>query len=303
MKQTLEQWLGVSKRKVTLAIVFTDIVGSTKLGLELGDDKWIDVLIKHFEQARDLIKAFDCYEIKIIGDSFMVVFRTADEALKFALAFQENTGDSRIRIRVGIHVGAVRIIENDIYGSAVNFTARVVGWPREEWIALSNYAKTEIESAWGTEAPVEFVKLTPKIKNYPKREPLWGVVRKTPPTTKEAEPERETSGAVVMLVLPFRPAELEAPGHNYMGQIIADAIIMRLGAVPQIIVRPTSAINEYNEEDYDPLAVGREQKADIVLYGEYRREGEHVRVTVHRLRVQDGTIISTETFEVNDGNQ
>jgi hypothetical protein len=38
---------------------------------------------------------------KVIGDSYMVAFRTAVKALDFAVAFQKNTGDRRVNIRAG----------------------------------------------------------------------------------------------------------------------------------------------------------------------------------------------------------
>jgi len=112
-KAKLEDWAGPSKQ---FALVFTDIIGSTALGNKLGDEQWADLLVKHFAQARKLMSSLDCHEIKVIGDSFMVVFRTAVEALDFALAFYSDTGDERIEIRVGIHVGPARIIEDDLFG-------------------------------------------------------------------------------------------------------------------------------------------------------------------------------------------
>jgi hypothetical protein len=50
----------------------------------------------------------------------MVVFRTAVEALDFAVAFYSDTGDEQIKIRAGIHVGPARIIEDDLFGIMVN---------------------------------------------------------------------------------------------------------------------------------------------------------------------------------------
>ena len=107
-QRTLEEWAGTPTPQV--ALVFTDIIDSTPLLNELGDKRWIGVLIGHLNQGRHLLKHLDCYEIKFIGDSFMVAFRTAVEALCFALTLHEDTGDKKVKIRAGIHVGAVRII-------------------------------------------------------------------------------------------------------------------------------------------------------------------------------------------------
>ena len=65
--------------------------------------------------------------LAIIGDSFMVIFRTALDALDFVLALERETGDARIIIRAGIHVGSARIFDDDIFGNMVNYTKRVEG--------------------------------------------------------------------------------------------------------------------------------------------------------------------------------
>jgi hypothetical protein len=150
LKGTLEEWLGSSS---VLAIVFTDIIGSTALGHELGDKHWLDLLNRHFTNARRMTSKYDGHEIRVIGDSYMVAFRTAVEAVDFAVAFQGNTGDERIRIRAGLHVGAARIIDDDILGFhddilgiMVNYTPLV---HRKElaspWLMLSTDAKNHLE--------------------------------------------------------------------------------------------------------------------------------------------------------------
>lgn len=172
--RTLENWAGA--QRTTLALVFTDIVGSTALGNTMGDERWTEVLIKHFNQARQHIASYDCYEIKIIGDSFMVVFRTAIDALNFSLAFHANTGDPQVFIRAGIHVGPVRIIENDIYGRMVNYTSRIVGAAGGAMIALSGSAKEHIDSELGTRIPnMRFTQFTPDLKDFHEPQVLWKV--------------------------------------------------------------------------------------------------------------------------------
>ena len=55
----------------------------------------------------------------------MVAFRTAVRALNFALKLQADPGSDRVSIRVGIHVGPVRVELKDAFGSMVDYTARV----------------------------------------------------------------------------------------------------------------------------------------------------------------------------------
>jgi adenylate cyclase len=100
----LQRWAGVTDEFpfATLAVVFTDIVGSTNLMKSEGDAGMFELLIRHFASARRFCEKWRGFEIKLIGDAYMVAFRTAAVAVRFAREFQTNTGDPRIKIRVGI---------------------------------------------------------------------------------------------------------------------------------------------------------------------------------------------------------
>jgi class 3 adenylate cyclase len=121
--QGFKQWTGASR--TTLAIVFTDIVGSTSLGSEVGDERMYEIRQAHHRQARQLIHKFGGCEIDTAGDAFVVAFHTALEALNFALELSGSTGHERIKIRAGIHVGPIRIEGKDAFGLMMNCTARV----------------------------------------------------------------------------------------------------------------------------------------------------------------------------------
>jgi class 3 adenylate cyclase/tetratricopeptide (TPR) repeat protein len=279
MNTTLENWTGTSEiARTTLVLVFTDIVNSTALGIELGDEEWIELLVKHFAQARKLLSKYDCYEIKIIGDSFMVVFRTAVDALNFSLAFHAETGDEHIRIRAGIHVGQVRIMDNDIYGSMVNYTFRVTGWLEDDGVALSNTAKENITQVLGQRSSLRFVDHTTRLKGFHETQKLWRVWK-----------------IKVIAVLPFEvPANTSALGVQF-----ADALIIKLNKIEEIIVRPTSSVQKYADLEIDPLEAGREQEADFVVAGKIELAGGEMRVRARLLRVRDGEELWTERYEEN----
>jgi len=116
-------WAGCER--ATLAIIFTDIVGSTALNEELGDEGMSEVRRVHFTQSRKLITQHKGREIKTIGDSFMAAFRTVEMALDYAMALQAAPGHVRLQIRAGMHIGPIDVEEEDAFGSAVNFAARV----------------------------------------------------------------------------------------------------------------------------------------------------------------------------------
>lgn len=116
----------------TLTIMFTDVEGSTDLTTRLGDLRAQEFLRVHNALLREEFLAHHGFEVKGQGDGFMVVFTSAREALRCAVAIQRrlagyNTdhADLPIRVRIGLNVGEVISEEDDFFGTAVILAARI----------------------------------------------------------------------------------------------------------------------------------------------------------------------------------
>jgi class 3 adenylate cyclase len=171
------RWAG--SKLSTLALVFTDVVGSTSLGIELGDEQMGDIRRAHFRKGGSIIRRHKGYLIKTIGDSLMVAFRTATEALNFSMAFQKNTGDEKIQIRAGIHVGPVDIEDEDAFGSMVNYAARVVSCAKgaEIWLSDRAHADILLRKAKDHEA-LRWTEHKRTLKGFKQTQGLWSVSNK-----------------------------------------------------------------------------------------------------------------------------
>ena len=95
-------------------------------------------------------------------------------------------------------------------------------------------------------------------------------------------------------VLPFHAISTEPA---YLGLGLADALINRLGTLPQISVRPTNAVRKFAGASVDPVTAGRELGVDAVLDGNIQRDGDRVRVTVQLLRIPDGASLWSGKFD------
>jgi len=64
-----------------LTLVFTDMVGSTRLKQDLGDRKAVTLMMDHHRLVREILKAFpEGEEISTAGDSFFIsVFTSGPE--------------------------------------------------------------------------------------------------------------------------------------------------------------------------------------------------------------------------------
>jgi small GTP-binding protein len=142
--QTLgfQRWVGANMS--TLAIVFTDVVGSTALATEVGDEEMERIRGSHFQRTRTLLGKYSGYEIKTIGDSFMAAFRTAVAALNFCLDIHKNSGHESISVRAGVHVGPIHIEEEDAFGAMVNYASRVQARAKGAEIWVSDRAHEDI---------------------------------------------------------------------------------------------------------------------------------------------------------------
>ncbi len=117
-------------------LLFTDIVGSTELKSKLGTLAYTRLLSVHNRLFEDRCARFDNADIlKHTGDGYFAAFRTASDAVKFALLFQramreQAWGATALTTRVGIHIGEVAVVsmagKPDVVGLAADLAARLM---------------------------------------------------------------------------------------------------------------------------------------------------------------------------------
>jgi predicted ATPase/class 3 adenylate cyclase len=114
------------------AILFTDIEGSSRLW-EQEPARMSESLAEHDRLARGVVAEHRGEVVKMVGDGVYAVFPEAADALACALALQqalsglEARGFLPLKVRCGLHVGTVERRDADVFGSAVNRCARIMG--------------------------------------------------------------------------------------------------------------------------------------------------------------------------------
>jgi class 3 adenylate cyclase len=111
--------------RVLATVLFTDIVGSTRLADELGDEAWRDLLDAHHTAVRRTIARFDGVERNTMGDGFLVTFDGPARAVRCAPAASEAAQPLGLRIRARLHTGEVELRGDPLSGMAVHVGARV----------------------------------------------------------------------------------------------------------------------------------------------------------------------------------
>src|SRR3954452_2765248 len=115
----------------TVALLFTDIEGSTALAAALGAD-WAAVLSAHHEVVGGAIVAHGGYVDRTEGDAFFAVFADPRAAVAAAVDAQRGlrardwpTADGRLRVRMGLHAGHVELQATGYVGLEIHRAARV----------------------------------------------------------------------------------------------------------------------------------------------------------------------------------
>lgn len=113
-----------------LALLFTDIEGSTRHAQRLGSE-WRDVLRQQREISRVSWQGHSGFEVDTAGDGFFVTFERVLEAVHAAVEVQQAMtaatwpGDAPIRVRMGLHVGDVVAYDGSFIGYDVHRAARI----------------------------------------------------------------------------------------------------------------------------------------------------------------------------------
>ena len=120
------------------AIVFTDIVGFTKLTAE--DQSKASALLKQQrEHFRPIVESYKGMWVKEMGDGLLLTFDTITDAVNCCVKLQETSKQiDDLDLKIGIHQGEILIEENDVIGDDVNIAARIEPFSATGGIAISN---------------------------------------------------------------------------------------------------------------------------------------------------------------------
>ena len=171
-----------------VALLFSDLRGSTALYERVGDAQAYNMVREHFALLASIVRDHDGAVVKTIGDAVMASFGDPAHAVKAALAMQaklaEAQGGEELVLKLGVHMGPSVVVtlndRLDYFGSTVNMAARLQGQSTGGDIVLSRAvaedpAVQQIISALpqsqeevalkGFDRPVGFVRTLPNSAN------------------------------------------------------------------------------------------------------------------------------------------
>lgn len=131
-----------------VAVLFTDIVNSTKKQQENGDAWLMNVVRAHNDIVREAIAKHAGREIKHTGDGIMASFPAVQGSVESALLmqngvqkFSEMMPELGFEICIGISAGEPIHESGDLFGTPVNLAARVLSKASAHETAVSNIVR------------------------------------------------------------------------------------------------------------------------------------------------------------------
>lgn len=118
----------------SLAFLFTDLRGSTRLYRDAGDAKAFGLVMEHFDILKSVIAEEGGGVVKTIGDAVMAVFPRPQAAVRAGLEAHRRLKESQpsLVLKAGVHCGScIAVNQNDrldYFGSTLNLSARLLGF-------------------------------------------------------------------------------------------------------------------------------------------------------------------------------
>ena len=263
------------------AIMFTDMVGFTKLG-QRDEEEALRLRKEHQSLLRPLFAAHGGREVKTLGDGFLVEFSSAVESVRCAVEIQGAvarrnslpSSKERIVLRVGIHVGDVVEEGDDIVGDAVNVASRIEPLAEPGGICVSGSVFDQVRNK--LHVPIEKVG-SRALKNVEFPVDIYRVMLSG--DTAQSRPTGvEPSSNLRLAVLPFANMSLDA-SDEYFADGLTDELISRASQIPSLRVIARTSVRRYKGSSKSIRDVGQELDVGVVLEGSVRKAGNRVRIT------------------------
>jgi adenylate cyclase len=127
-----------------VTLVFTDVVGSTRMTVALGDLRAHHVMECHNRIVREELRSWGGRELELQGDGFVLAFATPSAAvgcaigIQRAMALYRTSHPEDLRVRIGVHTGEALRVEDHYFGSAVILCARIANAAGADEILVSD---------------------------------------------------------------------------------------------------------------------------------------------------------------------
>ena len=281
------------------AIMFTDMVGYTAL-TQTNESNAMELLERHNQLVRPFFEKYHGNEVKTIGDSFLVEFGSALDALRCAVEIQSHLHQyngsradaQKISLRISIHLGDVIHRDGDVFGDAVNLSSRIQPLAEPGGVCISRQVYDQVHNKF----ELSIVSMGKRdLKNVSGPLEVYRVVMpwegKVAPSQGGPEPRR-------VAVLPFSNLSPD-PADEYFADGMTEELISTVSRIDGTEVISRTSVMQYKKSPKSIRQISGELEAGTVLEGSIRKAGNRLRVSVQMIDAVKDRHLWAESYDRN----
>jgi adenylate cyclase len=287
------------------AILAADVVGFSRQ-METAEEQTAEQITQCQALMAKIVDGLGGRIFNTAGDAALAEFASPVNAVRAGvdiqrkLAAKKNAADlsSPLQLRIGIHLADVIVWGDDLLGDGVNLAARIqaAADPASVFTSQSIFEHVRRNSPY----VFEDVGLH-KFKNISEQMRLYKVIGniRTHRYQTNHVVSHPTAHAIrpgSLAVLPFEVIGGDEE-QRYIADGLTDDLIVELARFKNLFVTSQSASASYGSKTADPRTIGRELAVKHVLFGQIRRMGDRVRISVRLVDTVNGENLWAERYE------
>ncbi|MCW5747699.1 MAG: tetratricopeptide repeat protein [Alphaproteobacteria bacterium] len=324
--------------------MFADVVGYSRLMRANEERTLVDLQAHLSELVEPVVARFGGRVVKKVGDGLLAEFGSAVEAVRAAVDMQRgmstrNAGvpaDRRQTFRIGLHLGDIIAVDDDVFGDAVNVAARLQALAGPGAVMLSSSVYEQARDKLSLRYR-DLGRRTVKNIDRPVRLYVLDAAALSAPAATGRTPAARRriaaivavaaavvviltgaavyfSGRVVPLDAPIDSARSPAnagpmvavlvfanqsgdPAQDYFSDGLTEDITRAPGRFRQMTVLAYGAVLPFRGKDLPLAEIGRTLKARYLVGGSVRRMGSRVRVAVQLNDSASGAQLWAELYD------
>jgi TolB-like protein/class 3 adenylate cyclase len=291
-------------RKLT-TILAADVAGYSRLTATDEEGTVARLRALRHELIDPLIRGSHGRTFKTTGDGILIEFPSVVDAVRCSVEVQRGMmmrnvnvpTDSRIEVRVGIHLGDVIVDrDGDLFGDGVNIAARLEGICQPGAVCLSSAAYEQVRD----KVSAEFVDLGEReLKNIPRPIHAYAVIISSldkPSRTDAGAARSSAAPRLSIVVLPFANIGGD-PEQDYFVDGVTESLTTDLSRISGSFVIARNTAFTYKAKSFDVKQIGRDLNVRYVLEGSVQRGGNRLRVNVQLIDAESGAHLWAERFD------
>jgi class 3 adenylate cyclase len=137
--------MGSIERHDNSAVLFADISGSTKLYVDVGDERAREIVARTLELWQMFTAEGGGSVVQLRGDGMLCIFESIDAALLSVVRMRDLPYQDPLSMHAGLNVGAVLHEAEQLYGDVVNVAARMADVAKKFEVVLTVAAYRQLK--------------------------------------------------------------------------------------------------------------------------------------------------------------